>query len=282
MAIAARAYKPFDAAFSATALKAAAAAWTWLEKNPNVTFQNPPGVATGAYGDGNCADERLWAAAELHRTTAAAPYEHYFLDNYAAFHIRAAGPPSWANVSAFALWTYVLGAGKDAKAVEAIRSESLAAADEIVTRTTANGYRVSLTSRDYIWGSNSVAANYGMQLLIANALHPDPKYVEAARDNLHYLLGRNTFSLSWVTQVGQNAFRHPHHRPSGADENVEPWPGLLSGGPNRGRQDNAMRAKLPADLPPAKMYLDDQEAYAANEVAINWNAPLLFLLAGAM
>ncbi len=39
-------------------------------------------------------------------------------------------------------------------------------------------------------------------------------------------------------------------------------------------------SKLPADTPPAKCYLDDQEAYSANEVAINWNAPLVFLLAG--
>ena len=83
-----------------------------------------------------------------------------------------------------------------------------------------------------------------------------------------------------MTRVGENPFRHPHHRPSAADNNPEPWPGLLSGGPNRGRQDDAMR-KFPADLPPAKIYLDDQEAYSANEVAINWNAPLVFLLAGA-
>lgn len=85
-----------------------------------------------------------------------------------------------------------------------------------------------------------------------------------------------------MTRVGANPFRHPHHRPSGADDNPEPWPGLLSGGPNRGRQDNAMRKLLAADLPPARMYLDDQEAYAANEVAINWNAPLVFLLAAAL
>ena len=45
------------------------------------------------------------------------------------------------------------------------------------------------------------------------------------------------------------------------------------------RQDPAMR-KLPADLPPAKMFLDDQESYATNEIAINWNAPLVFVLAG--
>jgi len=40
--------------------------------------------------------------------------------------------------------------------------------------------------------------------------------------------------------------------------------------------------KLPAGLPPAKMYLDDLGSYASNEVAINWNAPLVFLLAGAL
>jgi hypothetical protein len=40
--------------------------------------------------------------------------------------------------------------------------------------------------------------------------------------------------------------------------------------------------KVSPDLPPAKIYLDDQGAYSANEVAINWNAPLVFLLAGAV
>jgi len=40
--------------------------------------------------------------------------------------------------------------------------------------------------------------------------------------------------------------------------------------------------KLSRDLPPARMYVDEQEAYACNEVAINWNAPLVFLLAGAL
>jgi endoglucanase len=150
-----------------------------------------------------------------------------------------------------------------------------------VERTQTNGYRISMTARDYIWGSNSVVANYGMQLLVANALRPNPRHVETAVENLHYLLGRNTFSLSFVTRVGANAFRNPHHRPSGADTNADPWPGLLSGGPNRSPQDPAMK-KLPAGLPPAKMFLDEQESYASNEIAINWNAPLVFLLSGAL
>jgi endoglucanase len=117
-------------------------------------------------------------------------------------------------------------------------------------------------------------------LLVANVLHPDPRYVEAALGNLHYLLGRNSFSLSWLSQVGDHPYRHPHHRPSGSDQNPEPWPGLLVGGPNRNRQDAVLKA-LP-ELPPAKLYVDDQDSYSSNEVAINWNASLVFLLAGVM
>jgi endoglucanase len=185
------------------------------------------------------------------------------------------------NVAPLAMWTYVLGGdGGDRAVVQAIREASLRAADETVERTAHNGYRHSLLTRDYVWGSNGVAANYAVQLLVANAMRPAPRYVAAALDDLHYLLGRNTFSLSFVTRLGENPFRHPHHRPSAADANAEPWPGLMSGGPNRFRQDPAMR-KLPA-LPPARMYLDEQESYATNEVAINWNAPLVLLLAGVL
>ena len=301
MAIAARAYKPFQPEYAAECLRSARKAFAWLDKYPNVRFNNPPPVATGGYGDGNCADERLWAAAELWRSTGEEAYEKYFLEHYTDFKnagggrrggeaaaaadaplIRSTNPQAWANVSNLALWTYVLGKGKNAQASTAIRDASLKAADEIVARTAALGYRNSMTTRDYIWGSNSVAGNYGMQLLVADAFRHDPRYVDTALDNLHYLLGRNALSLSFVTWVGANTPHHPHHRPSGADGIVEPWPGFVVGGPNSGRSDPTMRAKVPASVPPAKAYIDDQEAYAANEVAINWNAPLVFLLAGAL
>ena len=278
MAIAARAFRPYDRAYADRALAAARKAWTWVEQHPNVAFHNPPGVNTGEYGDANCADERLWAAAELWRTTGEAPYESYFLAHYGEFHPAGTRPQGWANVANLALWTYVLGGGKNAAAVNDIRRESLAAADQIVDRTAADGYHVSLARVDYDWGSNGNVANYAMQLVVANAFHPDARYRNAALDNLHYLLGRNTFSLSFVTQLGENPYRHPHHRPSGADNSPGPWPGLLSGGPNPGRAD-AIAQKLPADLPPAKVYADDVRSYSTNEIAINWNAPLVFLLA---
>jgi endoglucanase len=282
MAIAARVYKPFDQSYSTSCLEAARRAWAWVEKNPSILFRNPQGVGTGGYGDRNCGDEMLWAAAELWRTTGEAAYHNYFRSHFSSFRatLRAEGPPAWPDVAPFGLWAYALAPEGDQTIAEQIRGDIARAADQIVERSARHAYRISMTTRDYVWGSNGVAANYGMQLLVANAVKRDPRYVEAALENLHYLLGRNTFSLSWVTRVGANPFRHPHHRPSGADQNPEPWPGLLSGGPNRSRQDDAMR-KLP-DLPPGRMYVDDQESYASNENAINWNAPLVFLLASAL
>jgi endoglucanase len=282
MAIAGRVYRPFDREFAERCMKAARSAWTWLAAHPDTVFHNPPGVGTGEYGDADCGDEQLWASAEIWRSTGDPVFERYFLEHYSKYReaLRATKPQWWADVAPMALWTYVLGHGVNKDAVTAIRGDALRAANEIVERTARNGYRVSLMAADYIWGSNGVAANYGMQLLVANAMEPNARFVETALDNLHYLLGRNTFSLSWVTQLGDHPFKHPHHRPSGASGLAEPWPGLLAGGPNRNRNDAAMR-KLPATLPPAKMYIDEQTAYSCNEVAINWHAPLVFVLAGA-
>jgi endoglucanase len=283
-AIAARVYQPYDPVFAARALEAARRAWAWTEKYPNVTFHNPPGIQSGEYGSDSCQSERLWAAAELARTTGEAQYNHYFLKNYASSLFGLDSPPgeNWNSVGSMALWAYALSPRKDvnAKAVSAIRVRTVDAARAVVQRTRANPYRVSLQATDYVWGSNSVAAEYGIDLLIANLFQPEQDFVDTARDNLHYLLGRNTFSLSWVTQVGENPFLHPHHRPSGALPE-SPWPGMLSGGPNASRQD-AVLAALPKNLPPAKVYADQLASYASNEICINWQANLVFLLAGEL
>lgn len=284
-AIAARVFSPFDANFAKQNLEAARKAWLWTEKFPNVIFRNPQGINTGEYGDSSCSDERLWAAAELWRTTGEKTYGDYVVKQYPDFRstLDTPAPEGWREVAAMGLWTYALGSGKsaDTTVVADIRKRTSQAAHAIVESTRRNPYHVSLRTKDYVWGSNGVVASYGMELLVANVLAPDPAFLESAFDNLHYLLGRNTFSLSWVTQVGDNPYRHPHHRPSGADNNAEPWPGLLSGGPNAGRQDDVLK-KLPTGVPPAKVYADDQGSYASNEIAINWQASLVFLLAAAL
>jgi endoglucanase len=263
LAIASRVYN--DNTFSKKALDA----WRWLSEHPNVTFRNPQDVKTGEYGDRDCSDERLWAAAEIFRTTGYESANNYFIENYRK--VKFDEPPSWKQVGPLAAWSYRLSGRGDAKVSTAIEQSTIGAADAIVARAQQNRWRSPMLARDYVWGSNGVAANYGLQLIIANAMRPNRAYVDGAADAVHYLLGRNAYGLSFVTGTGSRSVMHPHHRPSAADGVEGPWPGLLAGGPNRNHQDPVLRAKN-VD------YIDEQGSYASNEVAINWNAPLVFVL----
>jgi endoglucanase len=281
-AIAARCYGPYDDAYAKTCADAAKRAYAWTSKNPNVIFNNPNGIRTGEYGDGECRDELLWAAAELWRTTGEEQYRAAFESGLAYLQTEKGlrvSTPGWGDLPALALWTYALAERKTASSewVSKIRESSAHAADALVRASRENGYGNTMALSDYDWGSNSVAANQSLQLIVADRLQKNDDYRRAAAENLHYLLGRNCWDLSWVTQLGRNPFLHPHHRPSGADNIVAPWPGLLSGGPNAHPSDPPGR--LMPQRPPMRMYKDDQAAYSMNEICINWNAPLVFLLA---
>ncbi len=141
----------------------------------------------------------------------------------------------------------------------------------------AFGTVMGQTPKDFIWGSSAVAANQGIALLKAHKLTREQKFMDAAITNLDYILGRNATGFSFVTGYGAKTPMHPHHRPSVADGITEPVPGLLSGGPNPGMQDKCGTYKFKE---PETAYTDDACSYASNEIAINWNAPLVYLASG--
>ena len=281
MAIAARCYGPYDAAFAQRCLIASRQAWSWAVTHPDVQFQNPPGVSTGGYGDRQLNDELAWASAELWRTTGEAQYEKAFLSGLeASGDTLTLSAPGWGDVNSMAYWTYTLAERKGNGAVKSrIREATAVAAATLIERSRRNGYGNTMQLSDYVWGSNSIVGNQSLLLLVAHHFHSDQSAREAALDNLHYLVGRNCLGVSWVTQLGVRPFQHPHHRPSAADGIAAPWPGLLSGGPNAHGGDS-VADKLPKQ-PPMRMWVDDQRAYSMNEIAINWNAPMVFLLAAA-
>jgi endoglucanase len=163
------------------------------------------------------------------------------------------------------------------RAIAAIQQATAKRARELVHQSSENGYGNSLALEDYVGASNSVVANHSVLLLIADQFDPNGKYLDYALNNLHYLLGRNCLGISWVTQLGAHSLQHPHHRPSGADTIVAPWPGLLANGPNANPADPITKALSPR--PPMRMYVDDQLAYSCNEPIISCNAPLVFILA---
>ena len=98
-------------------------------------------------------------------------------------------------------WTYALGKGKSTAAAEAIRIDSIAAADAIVKRSAQNGYKITMTPRHHVWGSNGVVGNHGLQLLAANVFKPKPAYVHAAPTTcIIYWAGtrgQSTMCLRW-------------------------------------------------------------------------------------
>jgi endoglucanase len=154
----------------------------------------------------------------------------------------------------------------------------LAYVDEMLTKEQACPYLISTDK--FVWGSNSDVANDGMLKLVAYQLTGDQKYVASAQNDLDYLLGRNTTGYSFLTGYGDKTPMHPHNRIMAADGVAEPHPGYLAGGPNLSVLTDCDPEEVVRSPFPAASYTDTQCSYSTNETAINWNAPLVFLLSG--
>jgi endoglucanase len=280
MAAASRVLAPFDSqqpGRSARYLAAAEAAWAWAKAHPQILYKQPDDILTGGYGDKSVDDEFAWAAAELLATTGKDVYRATAL---AAGAGTAQTEPGWADVRMLGWITLARQhARMQAGDAAAVRRPLLDNADKLAARWQSSPYRVSMVRKDFVWGSNAVVLNQAMMLVAAYRAEPRPAYLQAAQSALDYVLGRNGPGMSFVTGFGTASPMHPHHRPSEADGIAAPVPGWLVGGPNPGQQDiKGCRVAYPSALP-ALSYLDDACSYASNEVAINWNAPLVYVAA---
>jgi endoglucanase len=278
MAQASRVFKPFEAqrpGLSARMREAAIGAWAWARANPQAVYKNPPDVRTGEYGDAQLDDEFAWAAAELWLTTGEAAYRDAL--KLEALPIRV---PGWADVAGLAWMSLAQHRDKLSHAdAELVTKRVRGFGDELAATWRASAYRLTMESAsDFVWGSNSQALNQALMLIQAYRLGGDRSQLDAAQSVLDYVLGRNPLGMSYVTGFGQRSPRHPHHRPSEADGVDAPVPGFIVGGPNPGQQDQKNCPRYPSALP-ALSYIDHGCSYAANEVAINWNAPLVYVSA---
>jgi len=263
---------------SARYLAAAEAAWRWAEAHPNVLYQQPADILTGGYGDKNVDDEFAWAATELLVATGKDAYRPRALSFTGTAEQTE---PGWADVAMLGWISLLENRKRLPQGVDTgpARRQLLAVADTLAAHWKASPYRVSMLRKELVWGSNAVILNQALMLVAAYRLDPRPDYLNAAQSALDYVLGRNGPGVSFVTGFGTRSPQHPHHRPSEADGIAAPFPGMLVGGPNPGQQDRAgCRVAYPSALP-ALSWLDDMCSYASNEVAINWNAPLVYVAA---
>jgi endoglucanase len=261
LAQASRLYAPYDADFAAQCLAAARASYDYLVANTANVAANQVGFSTGGYGTTD-PDDRLWAAAEMWETTGDPAA-------LADVEARIAALPGaivdadfdWNNTKNLGLSTYLISAreGRNPSIVAAVRASVMTAAMTIAGVHDGGGYGRGVMR--YYWGSNGSVARASIVLDLASRLSGDSTYLDVAVDQLAYLFGRNHYNRSQVTGLGLQPPLSPHHRPSVADTNVNPFPGLLVGGGTT-----------------ASNWQDDWTMYTLNEVAINWNAPLVYAL----
>ncbi|MBW8848305.1 MAG: glycoside hydrolase family 9 protein [Burkholderiales bacterium] len=277
MAQASRVLAPFEAqrpGLSTRMLAASRRAWAWAQAHPDVIYRQPADVHTGGYDDAHLADEFAWAAAELYITTRDDGFWHA---------MRRVAPrievPGWSSVGALG-WISLAHHRKQltpAADVQLIEGQIQAMATEFAGRWEHSPYRVAMQTEDFVWGSNAVALNQALMLIQGYRLGGDRRMLDAAQSALDFVLGRHPTGYAMVTGFGARSPLHPHHRPSGAMPQLPPVPGMLVGGPHPGRGDDC-KAPYPSQLP-AKSYLDALCSYTTNEIAINWNAPLVYVSA---
>lgn len=302
-ALGARIYQRYDMAFATKMKKAAIAARNFLADHPDlIGFRNPPGNATGGYWDWDDRDERMWMYAELYRLTGdSKDLEMLQLlsgDNNppkyppellaSPFFKKLNLPQSvdktalgWGQVGGLAGMSIVFAPADTFpdELVSVFFDAFREKADSLLALTKQNGYRLAMSRDGFVWGSNMNVMNCAATLLTASFLTGNTEYVTAAEENVHYLLGRNPLDTSYVTGHGAHAFRNPHNRPTASDGVDEPYPGLVSGGPNAHPMDEPARAVIPEGAPPMRCFLDDVGSFSTNEIAIYWNSIAVLVFA---
>lgn len=274
----ARIWKGIDDAFAARCLAAAERAFAAAQRNPLV-YATDSFTGSGGYGDREVSDEFYWAAAELFVTTGKAGYRKAI---EASPHFRArVGEPGWQQVATLGTITLATRpSALEAGEAKRLRAALVAAADRFLADEAGNGYRIPYPAAGYPWGSNGALLNRAMVLGIAHDLTCDAKYRAGVIDAIDYVFGRNPNGVSYVSGYGTLSMRNPHHRfwaPSLDPGLPGPPPGVLSGGPNSTAMIDPVAVKLKGKCAPQRCWADDVHAYALNEVAINWNAPLVWV-----
>lgn len=194
------------------------------------------------------------------------------------------------------------------------RSNLMEYADVLVNFVNQQGYQFAKPPFDagdrnthYGWGANSNVLNNAIVLATAAELSSGLKaqeYRDAVIQSMDYLMGKNTHASSFVSGYGERTFTNPHHRVYANHADAD-WPelpsGFLSGGPNS-RDIPALLANAYRDAEgtvqdtsgaffteviapacaygkeaPQRCHHDDWRSFATNEIAINWQAPLLWI-----
>ncbi|MBB4609240.1 glycoside hydrolase family 9 protein [Sphingomonas yabuuchiae] len=273
-----RIWRGIDDDFARRCLVAAGKAYRAALRNPDV-YAAQAFDGSGGYGDGELSDELYWATAELYAATGM-PELAESLHKMPLHAAPLTGEASWGSVAALGTITLATATGVQPVERAAARAKLVALADRFLAEEARSGYRIPYASTAYRWGSNSVLLGRGQVLALAARFTGEARYRDGAVDAMDYVLGRNPLDQSYVSGFGWKPMQNPHHRFWAHQFDAKlpgPPPGVLSGGANSTVFPEPASAPLKGKCIGQRCWIDDARAYAHNEVAINWNAPLVWL-----
>jgi len=240
-AIHARLLKPYREARARQALTAAERAWQFLETHPQwpaegERYKNPKGVHAGEYAEKTALDNRLWAAAELYRTTGNAGYRTAYERLAPKVHVDPTNAVSYDKQALAAFWAYLMSddAQRDPTHITQACKAMLESANWRIRMATDNAYRAPV--HHFIgfvgWGSFAQSTRATIPLLQAYKLSGEQRLLDWAWQSPNPQLGVNPQSLSYITGFGKRSPRWPLSKLSQYDDLAEPLTGIPVPGPH--------------------------------------------------
>ncbi len=287
LAMASVLYKDFPA-YKALAQKyeeAAKLGWKWMLKHPQQMRWNPLDSPQPGWDDRVSHDKGIraqvineetgeylyndigarWAAAvEMwvrfrDKDALAVILGMYKIDKFdQVLDVKVITTGSWLNVSRYGLIELALDEGTPDEVRQFAKDKIVQCADEwLIPRWEKDAHKVVAVEWEYYWGFGANTAEKVHILAMAAKLTGDAKYMEAARDNWSWLMGRNPNGYSLATGVGSNPptkFYHLEWGPYADSLDIPPAPGFALGGPNY-----TDLPKLAPNAPAKALLWDNQE-----------------------
>ena len=299
-------FRDFDPSFANGCLIAARSGWTWMTNNPRATRD---GGSCGNYAQGTgqalLKTNRSWAHAAMWYATGEQQFNTAFVKDY----VPTEWISSYRQSEAFANRLYLRSTGGDAAIKSQIVSKIYEHAGYAHSDALAHPFRFATA---YYWGCNSNAMHRSGQFSwTAYVLNPTrTEDRDQLLNNVNYIFGRNF--LNEVYLSGGNLWGATRYRVEGFHQwlkalHTTPYhfPGALAGGPNQAPDGNDVSYpdKLPypvygyfgdprsasgprinnvrSSATPLEGRFTDNDSWSTNEIAINWNAALLYNLYAA-
>ena len=228
----------------------------------------------GPYSDKDDSDERLLAAvsATWQGKTLSDAQQELLLSAAEKPRFNDSAP-DWMNVNFLSVFSalYSPSVQPDLKAKLLVLAEK--EFDRLIALQRNNPYGLMYAGIDdqFSWGSNGIVATLGAQALWLERLTQNKAYWDAAYQMSHWFFGLNPHGIIFTTGPSRYHAKRPHFRPLISQAAPSPY-GLLVGGPNSVELKGDVAAAPLFKKAPMQVYIDHQDSWATNEVAINWQA----------